>query len=150
MVHAASFHDRDFAVMVSIWPASDTREKAGAIHIDLLQAILLMEADFNVMMKLLIGHCMVCNTILARAIPQECFGSWLERMAIQVSLNWCLIVDVVSCQQHTTLVVTLVDCLTCYDSVVHGPASLACQCLGAPPSILCMIFQMIQLMKFFL
>jgi len=108
-----------------------------------------MEADFNAVMKLLIGHCMVCNAILARAIPQECFSSWPEHMAIQVSLNWCLIADTAR-QSCSTLTVTLVDCLMCYDSVAHSPASLACQCLGAPPSVLCTIFQTMQLMKFFL
>jgi len=55
-----------------------------------------------------------------------------------------------ACQQTSTLAVTSVDCLTCYDSVGHGPASLACQQLGAPPSLLCTISQSIQLMKFFL
>jgi len=69
------------------------KKKAGMIHIDLLRAILLMEADFNTAMKLLIGHCMVCNAILTRAIPQECFASWPEHMAIQVSLNRWLIAD---------------------------------------------------------
>jgi len=48
------------------------------------------------------------------------------------------------------LTITLVDCLTCYDSIAHSPVSLACQHRGAPPSILCTIFQMIQLMKFYL
>jgi len=62
-------------------------KKAGAINIDLLQAILLMEADFNAAMKILIGHHMVCNAIKSRAVPQECFGSLLEHRAIQVSLN---------------------------------------------------------------
>jgi len=124
-------------------------KKAGAIQVDLLQAILLMEADFNTAMKILIGHWMICNTIKAWVVPQECFGSLPEHTAIQVSLNWCLIADT-SCQRRSTLVLTLVDCLICYDSIGHAPASLACQCLGAPPSILCTIFQTIQLMKFFL
>ena len=42
------------------------------------------------------------------------------------------------------------DCLKCYNSVAHPPASLACQRLGTPPSVLCTIFSTIQLMKFFL
>jgi len=108
-----------------------------------------MEADFNATMKLLIGHRMICNAILAKAIPQECFGSRLEHTAIQVSLNRCLIADTAR-QSRSTLAVTSVDCLTCYDSVAHGPASLACQRLGAPPAVMCTIFQTIQLMKFFL
>ncbi len=116
---------------------------------DLLQVILLMEADFNATMKILIGHRMVCNAIKSHVVPQECFGSLPEHTVIQVSLNHCLVGDV-SRQRRSTLVITLVDCLTCYDSVGHAPASLACQQLGAPPSVLCTIFQTIQLMKFYL
>jgi len=104
-------------------------KKPGAIHINLLWAILLMEMDFNAAMKLLIGHCMVCNAILARAIPQECFGSQPEHTAIQVSLNWCLIADTLQ-QCCTMLAVTMVDYLMCYNSVAHNPASLTCHCLG--------------------
>jgi len=124
-------------------------KKAGAIHVDLLRAILLMEADFNAAMKLLIGHRMVCNVIKNNAVPQECFGSLPEHTAIQVSLDRCLISDVLR-QCKSTLAIMLADCLTCYDSVGHAPASIACQRLGAPPSVLCTIFQTIQLMKFFL
>jgi len=107
-------------------------KKAGAIHVDLLRAILLMEADFNTTMKILIGHRMVCNAIKSRAVPQECFGSLPEHTAIQVSLNRCLVGDI-SRQRRSTLAITSVDCLTCYDSVGHAPVSLACQWLGAPP-----------------
>jgi len=53
-------------------------------------------------------------------------------------------------QCKSTLAITLVDCLTCYDSIGHVPASIVCQHLGAPPSVLCTIFQTIQLMKFYL
>jgi len=90
-------------------------KKAGMIHVDLLQAILLMEADFNAAMKLLIGHCMICKVIQAWAILDECFGSHPEHTAIQVSLNCCLIADV-SHQWKSTLAITSVDCLTCYNS----------------------------------
>jgi len=40
-------------------------KKAGAIHVDFLQGILLMEANFNAAMKLIIGHCMICKAIKA-------------------------------------------------------------------------------------
>jgi len=43
--------------------------------VDHLWAILLMEADFNAAMKLLIGHRMICNAIKAHATPMECFSS---------------------------------------------------------------------------
>jgi len=124
-------------------------KKPGAINIDLLRAILLIEADFNAAMKLLIGHRMICNAIKHKGIPLECFGSRPGHTAIQVSLNRCLVADV-SRQQKTSLAVASVDCLKCYNSVAHPPASLACQRLGTPPSVLCTIFSTIQLMKFFL
>jgi len=108
-----------------------------------------MEADFNAAMKLLISHHMICKAIKAQAIPKECFGSHPEHTAIQVSLNQCMIVDV-SQQWKSTLAITSVNCLTCYDSAGHPPAPIACQRLGIPPSILCTIFKSIQMMKFFL
>jgi len=59
-----------------------------------LQAILLMEVDFNATMKILIGHWMVCNAIKSHAVPQDFFRSLPEHTAIQVSLNRCLVGDV--------------------------------------------------------
>jgi len=115
----------------------------------MLCAILLIEADFNAAMKLIIGHRMICNAIWCHAIPTECFGSHPGHSAIQVSLNHCLVSDT-SRQQKAPLALALVECLTCYNSLGHPPASLACQRLGAPPSVLCTIFSTIQLMKFFL
>jgi len=129
--------------------ASSILKKAGKIYVNDLWAILLMEVDFNVAMKILLGHRMVCNAIKSHAVPQECFGSLLEHRAIQVPLNRCLIADVM-CQQCSTLALTSVDCNTCYNSIGHAPASIACQRLGAPQLLLGTVFQMIQLMKFFL
>jgi len=124
-------------------------KKANMIHVDLLCTILLMEADFNAAMKIFLGHQMVCNAIKNQAVLQECFDSLPEHTTIQVSLNRCLISDV-SWQRHSSLAPTLVDCLTHYDSISHAPASITCQWLGAPLSILATVFQTIQLMKFFL
>jgi len=101
-------------------------KKTGAIHANLLWAILLMEADFNAAMKLIIGHHMICKAIKARAILDECFGSQPEHMAIQVLLSHCLTTDI-SHKCKSTLAVTSIDCLTCYDSIGHPSASLACQ-----------------------
>jgi len=47
-------------------------------------------------------------------------------------------------------VVASVDCLTCYDSVGHPPASIACQCLGSPQPLLETTFGTIQNMQIFL
>ncbi len=72
-----------------------------------------------------------------------------NNMAIQVLLSCCLVADVL-CKCKLTLAITSVNCLTCYDSIGHPTVSLACQPLGVPPSILCMVFQSILMMKVFL
>jgi len=92
-IHTVSFHDWDLVVKIPIRPTSDSGEKGRCNTHQSPPSILFMEANFNAVMKLLIGHRMVCNAILAWAIPQECFVSWLEHTVIQVSLNWCLIAD---------------------------------------------------------
>jgi len=149
MFYTACVHDENLAQLLPIGPTGYPGEEGQHHSCGPLQAILLMEADFNAAMKLLIGHRMVCNTIKNHAIPHECFGSLLEHTTIQVSLDQCLTGNVLR-QRKSTLAITLVDCLTCYNSIGHAPASITCQWLGAPPSVLCTIFQTIQLMKFFL
>jgi len=112
---------------------------------DNLHAILLMEGDFNGAMKILIVARMVHLALLSHSIPNECYGSQPGSMAIQVSLTWTLMVDIAQ-QSWATFVVVLVDCLTCYDSIGHPPASIACQCLNIAPSLLETIFMSIQQM----
>jgi len=108
-------------------------KKAGNIHVDNLRAILLMEGDFNAAMKIFIGACLVQNALSLQLIPDECFGSQPGCTAIQVSLDRTLTADVTR-QSWATLAVASVDCLTCYDSIGHPPASITCQQLGAPIS----------------
>jgi len=118
-------------------------KKAGNIHVDNLRAILLMEGDFNGAMKILIGARMVRSALSAHSIPDECYGSRPGSTAIQVSLTRALTADIAR-QSRATFAVVSVDCLTCYDSVGHPPASIACQHLGIAPSVLETIFASIQ------
>jgi len=101
-------------------------KKANSINVDSLRAILLMEADFNMAMKILIGYRMIQLAQDRGLIPIECFGSRPGCTAVQVSLNRCLMSDTTR-QTRGSLAIASVDCDTCYDSVGHAPASLACQ-----------------------
>jgi len=118
--------------MIPSWTSSNLGKKANSINVDSLCAILLMEADFNATMNILIGYCMIQLAQDCGLIPVECFGSHPSCTAIQVSLNCCLMSDTAR-QTWGSLAIASVDCDACYNSVGHAPASLACQCLGVPP-----------------
>ena len=124
-------------------------KKAGNIHIDNLRAILLMEGDFNGAMKILLGYRMVRMAQQLNLIPDECYGSRPGCTALQVSLGRTLTADITR-QSRATLAVASVDCRTCYDSVSHPPASIACQRLGVSPLVLETVFSSIQSMNIFL
>ncbi len=107
-------------------------KKAGNIHVNNLRAIFLFEGDFNGAMKILVGSCMITSALDNALIPDECYSSRPGCMAIQVSLHRMLTADITR-QSWAILAVASMDCLTCYDSIGHPPASIACQCLGLPP-----------------
>jgi len=90
-------------------------------------------------MEILIGSHMTCSAQALDLISAKCNGSWPGCMIIQVLLNHTLTTDIAQ-QSWATLVVALVDCCTCYDSVSHPLASIACQHLGVSPSVLKTIF----------
>jgi len=108
-----------------------------------------MEGDFNGAMKILLGYCMVRSAQQLNLIPDECYGSRLGCTALQVSLGRTLTVDITH-QSRATLAVASVDCRTCYDSMSHPPASIACQRLGVSSTVLETIFSSIQSMHIFL
>jgi len=105
-----------------------------------------MEGDFNMAMKIFIGARLVNNALSLNLIPDECYGSRPSCTAIQLSLNCTLTADI-TWQSRASLVVASVDCLTCYDSVRHPPASIASQHLGSPQSLLEKTFDTIQNMQ---
>jgi len=124
-------------------------KKPGAICVANFWALGLLKVDFNAGMKILVGHCMVCQALHSNLILSECYGSIPGCQSIQVSLSCCLLADI-SHQQCHPLVVVLEDAAWCYDQIAHCPTSLACQCLGVTPQVMSTIFTTIQLMKFFL
>jgi len=124
-------------------------KKAGNIHVDNLWAIFLFKGDFNGAMKILVGSRMISSALNNDLIPEECYGSQLGCTVIQVSLNRVLTADITR-QSWAILAVASVDCLTCYNSIGHPPASIACQWLGLSPSVLETIFGSIQNMRILL
>jgi len=59
-----------------------------------LHAILLMEGDLNVVMKIFIGTHMIANALHLNLIPAKCYGSCPGCTAMQVSLTHTLTADI--------------------------------------------------------
>ena len=121
----------------------------GNIRVDKLRAILLMEADFNQMNKLLFGHRMIKQSEEENRIPDEAYGSRASLNAILVAVNRRLVIDLFK-QKRRCGAITGVDAAQCYDRIVHSLSILLCQKEGAPMSSLLMMFGIIQCMTYYI
>ena len=124
-------------------------KEAGNIRVDKLRAILLMEADFNFVNKLLFGHRLVKQIESFNRFPDELYGSRSSLTAILVAINRRLVIDI-SKQKRRASTIAGVDAAQCYDRIVHSLSILLCQREGAPFSSLLMMFGVIQSMVFYL
>jgi len=69
-------------------------KKASNIHVDNLHAILLMEGNLNMVMKIFIGTRMIANASHLHLNPAKCYGSRTGCTAMQVSLTCTLTADI--------------------------------------------------------
>ena len=70
------------------------KKKPGEYQVDKLQAILLMEADFNFFNGLMFAKHLMHQAEQNDWIPHEIYGSQKNHEAIEVALNHCLIADI--------------------------------------------------------
>ena len=105
---------------------------SGVKLISKLQAILLMEADFNAANKIIFGQRMLQNARKYKLIPNEIFSK-KQRMADDGILSKILFYDI-SRQLRMPATLASVDAANCYDRVTHAIASLVFQAFGATSS----------------
>ena len=113
-----------------------------------LRAILLMEADFNTVNKLIYGNRMLDNIRRHRLMCEEIYSE-KNRMADDGGLAKVLFYDVVR-QARVSAAIASVDAANCYDRIAHAIASLVFQACGVPRSAVTSMLEAIQNMKFFL
>ena len=106
-------------------------KEAGVKKVNKLRAILLMEADFNFLNKLIFGHRMVQQCEAWRRFPDELFGSRSHRSAEEVAVNRRLVIDGIKVMRCNGAIAG-VDAAQCYDRIVHSMSSLLCQNEGVP------------------
>ena len=91
----------------------------GNINVDKLRAILLMEADYNFVSKLLLGVRLTQIIEDRKGFPEELGGSRKNHEAVDIALNWRITSDILR-QLRRPGTITGVDAASCYDRIVHS------------------------------
>jgi hypothetical protein len=97
-----------------------------------LQAILLVEADFNASNKNVYGVRMMKNVCDHWLMPEEIYSE-KNRMADDGTLTKMLFYDVTR-QARVPAATASVDASNCFDRIAHAMASLVFQAFGVPES----------------
>ena len=122
---------------------------AGNINVQKLRAILLLEADFNAMHKIIFNNRLIPSIEAHKAIPMEVIGGRRSQAATHLALNKKLIADTANIRKLPTVTICA-DATNCYDRVAHPFASLCAQYFGLEITYLTVLFRAIQSMKMFL
>ena len=120
----------------------------GVTLVTKLQAILLMEGDFNAANKMIYGIRMMKNVRDHNLMPEEIFSK-CNRMADDGTLCKTLFYDITR-QARVPAAIASVNALNCYDRIAHVMASLVFQAFGVPTTAIGTMLGAIKNMKFFL
>ena len=101
----------------------------GYINVRKLKAILLLEADFNTLNKIVFNTKLMPSLERTNSIPYEIIGERRGQSSLHVALNKKLVCDI-SNQQKQPMVVISANASNCYDRITHPIASQACQHFG--------------------
>ena len=122
---------------------------AGNVQVQKLRAILLLEADFNAMHKIMFNNRLIPNIEAMNAIPMEVIGGKWSQVATHFALDKKLISDIPN-MRKLLMITICADATNCYDKVTHPFASLCAQYFRLNLSYLVVLFRAIQSMKMFL
>ncbi len=120
----------------------------GVTLVTKLQAILLMEGDFNTHTKIIYSVRMLNNAHTHNFMPEEIFSK-KNHVADSGTLCKTLFYNIAR-QTSIPAAMALVDASNCYDRIAHAMAHLICQAFGVPTSAVESMMGAIKYMKFFL
>ena len=124
-------------------------KELGNLNIDKLCVILLIEADYNWLAKLLVNRRLIPHAEELGLIPDEEFSSRTDHRAIKVAVCQCFFWDRLR-QLRRPGGLGSFDAAQCYDKIVHLFCLLGAQSWGMPLPAIVMLLLTIQLMTFFL
>ena len=120
----------------------------GCSMVSKLRSILLMEADFNAINKIIYGRRMLQTVRKYECMPDE-ICSEKNRTADDGTMTKVLFYDIVR-QSRRSAGISSVDADNCFDRVAHAVASLIFQAFGVSEHTCAAMLKTIQDMKFFL
>ena len=91
----------------------------GNINVEKLRGILLIEADYNFVSKLLIGVRLMESVENRQGFPEELGGSRKRHEAVDIALNRKITSDIMR-QSRRPGAISGVDAASCYDRIVHS------------------------------
>ena len=93
-------------------------KSAGDVNVQKLRAILLLEADFNAMHKIIFNNRLILSIEAENAIPMEIIGGRRSQAATHLALDKKLIADIANVRKLPTITICA-DATNCYDRVAH-------------------------------
>ena len=124
------------------------QKEIGNIDIDKLRAIILFEADFNWLLKMIFSKRLMSRAIENNTLPQEFFAmkGRSSKDAILTQTLWCDINRL----KHVSFAVASVDLAQCFDMIGHAQCSLAMQAQGCPIKPISIMLFTLQNMNYWL
>ena len=119
------------------------------INVQKLRAILLLEADFNTIHKIIVNNRLLPSIEVAEAILIEVTDGRRSQVATHLALDKKLISKIVNARK-LPIITIYVNATNCYNRVTHLFASLYVQYFGAETIYLAILFRAIYSMKIFL
>ncbi len=122
-------------------------KKTNSLRADQLRTIVLLEADFNFLNKIM-GKRIMQNAEQAKSVAREQFGSRKAKGAINHAVNKQLALDIMR-QEKRNFTLVILDAKGCYDRIAPPFASLALKRQGTPESYVVLLFSTIKEMQHF-
>ena len=119
------------------------------IEVSKLRAILLLEADYNTLNRLVFNIKLTPSLKINKQIPYEIIGDRRGYSAIHITLNKKLVSDIANQSKKSTVII-LVDATSCYNHITHSIVSLVCQYFRLSLEYVLLLFRTIQIIKIFL
>lgn len=123
-------------------------KKSDSIRVDRLRTIVLFEADFNFVNKI-IGKRLMNNAEQAKSLAPEQYGSRKKKSSIVHATNKVLLFDITR-QRKQDAALLVLDAESCYDRIAPPIAALAMKRQGAPDSFTGMLFNTLDKMKHYI
>ena len=117
-------------------------KSAGNVNMVQLRAILLLEADFNALNKIVFNRRAILSIEASKTIPYKVIRGRRGQSLAHVALNKKIVCDIENQLKKLTVVMSI-DTTNCYDRIAHSISSMSCQHFGLQLEYLLTLFRTI-------